>query len=81
MHALGVTESNFSHLGLLLVITNLSTLLPLPLLGWLPAERITPSPAELEAEAQASLQSFLQEAEAAARREAIPLGETDITYS
>jgi folate/biopterin transporter len=81
MHALGVTESNFSHLGLLLVITNLSTLLPLPLLGWLPAERITPSPAELEAEAQASLQSFLQGAEAAARREAIPLGETDITYS
>lgn len=36
MHWLGVTESNFDRLWLLVVITNLSTLLPLPLLGWLP---------------------------------------------
>jgi folate/biopterin transporter len=36
MHWLGVTESNFDKLWLLVVITNLSTLLPLPLLGWLP---------------------------------------------
>ena len=34
---LGVTETNFEHLWLLVVITNLSTLLPLPFLGWLPA--------------------------------------------
>ena len=34
---LGVTESNFDNLWLLVVITNLSTLLPLPFLGWLPA--------------------------------------------
>src|SRR6478672_9851024 len=34
---LGVTETNFEHLWQLVVITNLSTLLPLPLLGWLPA--------------------------------------------
>lgn len=34
---LGVTESNFDNLALLVVITNLSTLLPLPLLSWLPA--------------------------------------------
>ena len=34
---LGVTESNFDHLWLLVIITNLSTLLPLPFLGWLPA--------------------------------------------
>lgn len=37
MHWLGVSESNFDRLWLLVVITNLSTLLPLPLLGWLPA--------------------------------------------
>ncbi|MEL6136300.1 MAG: folate/biopterin family MFS transporter [Cyanobacteria bacterium J06628_6] len=36
-HALGVTETNFDQLWLLVVITNLSTLLPLPLLGLLPA--------------------------------------------
>jgi folate/biopterin transporter len=37
-HWLGVTETNFDHLWLLVVITNLSTLLPLPLLGWLPLD-------------------------------------------
>lgn len=39
MHGLGVSETNFSHLWLLVVITNLSTLLPLPFLGWLPGEQ------------------------------------------
>ncbi len=33
---LGVTETNFEHMWLLLLITNLSTLLPLPLLKLLP---------------------------------------------
>ena len=36
MHWFGITENNFSGLPLLIVIANLSTLLPLPLLGWLP---------------------------------------------
>lgn len=36
-HFLGVTENNFDNLWLLVVITNISTLLPLPLLKWLPA--------------------------------------------
>ncbi|MEB3883452.1 folate/biopterin family MFS transporter [Lyngbya sp. CCY1209] len=35
-HLLGVTETNFDNLWLLLTITNLSTLLPLPLIHWLP---------------------------------------------
>jgi folate/biopterin transporter len=35
-HWLGVTETNFDRLWLLVTIANLSTLLPLPLLGWLP---------------------------------------------
>ncbi|MBW4486847.1 MAG: folate/biopterin family MFS transporter [Trichocoleus desertorum ATA4-8-CV12] len=35
-HWLGITETNFSSLWLLVLITNLSTLLPLPFLGWLP---------------------------------------------
>lgn len=34
---LGVTETNFDRLWLLVIITNLSTLLPLPFLSWLPA--------------------------------------------
>ncbi|OUL22257.1 folate/biopterin family MFS transporter [Nostoc sp. 106C] len=37
MHWLGITESNFELLWLLVIITNLSTLLPLPFLSWLPA--------------------------------------------
>ncbi|XHX79101.1 MAG: folate/biopterin family MFS transporter [Stenomitos frigidus ULC029] len=36
MHWLGVNEHNFSNLALLIIITNLSALLPLPFLGWLP---------------------------------------------
>lgn len=36
-HWFGVTEENFNHLWLLVVVTNLSTLLPLPLINWLPA--------------------------------------------
>ena len=36
-HQLGVTETDFSNLWLLVLITNLTTLLPLPLLGMLPA--------------------------------------------
>lgn len=36
-HWLGVTETQFANLGLLVLLTNLSTLLPLPLLGLLPA--------------------------------------------
>jgi folate/biopterin transporter len=36
MQGLGVTETDFTRLWLLVVITNLSTLLPLPFLGWLP---------------------------------------------
>ncbi|MBV6621961.1 MAG: folate/biopterin family MFS transporter [Rivularia sp. (in: Bacteria)] len=37
MHYLGVTETNFDKLWLLVTITNLSTLLPLPFINWLPA--------------------------------------------
>ena len=36
---LGITESNFQNLWILVVITNFSTLLPLPLLRWLPEDQ------------------------------------------
>ncbi|MEB3335881.1 MAG: folate/biopterin family MFS transporter, partial [Leptolyngbyaceae bacterium] len=36
MHWLGINEHNFDALWLLVLLTNLSTLLPLPFLGWLP---------------------------------------------
>jgi folate/biopterin transporter len=42
MKYLHVTESNFEQLWLLVLITNLSGLLPLPLLGWLPGESELP---------------------------------------
>jgi folate/biopterin transporter len=35
-HLLGITETQFDRLWLLVTITNLTTLLPLPLLNWLP---------------------------------------------
>lgn len=35
-HLFGVTETNFENLWLLVLLTNLSTLLPLPLIRWLP---------------------------------------------
>lgn len=38
-HLLGVTESNFDNLWLLIVIANISSLLPLPFLKWLPDEK------------------------------------------
>lgn len=38
-HLLGVTESNFNNLWLLVLIANISSLLPLPLLSWLPDEK------------------------------------------
>jgi folate/biopterin transporter len=37
-HLLGITDRNFDNLWLLVIITNLSTLLPLLFLNWLPAE-------------------------------------------
>lgn len=37
-HWLGITETNFDRLWLLVIITNASRLLPLPFLGWLPAD-------------------------------------------
>ncbi len=38
MHGLGITDTDFHNLWILVLITNLSTLLPLPLLPWLPTE-------------------------------------------
>lgn len=38
MHRLGITETNFDSMWLLVTIANLSTLLPLPFLSWLPGE-------------------------------------------
>lgn len=35
---LGITDHNFSHLWILVLLTNLSTLLPLPLIKWLPTD-------------------------------------------
>lgn len=40
MHLLGITQNNFNNLWLLVVIANVSTLLPLPFLNWLPAKEV-----------------------------------------
>jgi folate/biopterin transporter len=42
-HWLGVTDTNFDNLWILVLIANLSTLLPLPLLGWLPTAEAMPT--------------------------------------
>ncbi len=46
MHWLEVTETNFDNLWLLIIISNLSTLLPLPLLNWLPSFNAQTEPEE-----------------------------------
>ena len=38
-YLLGVTESNFENLWLLVLIANVTSLLPLPLLKWLPDDQ------------------------------------------
>lgn len=61
MHLLGISQNNFASLWLLVVIANVSTLLPLPFLSWLPAGEVTqletlqPAPA-IDADANASKQ-------------------------
>jgi hypothetical protein len=45
-HWLGISETNFDNMWLLITITNFSTLLPLFLLGWLPSG----DPTEISAE-------------------------------
>lgn len=44
MHWFGITQTNFDSLWLLVVIANVSTLLPLPFLNWLPAADETETP-------------------------------------
>jgi folate/biopterin transporter len=48
MQRLGITETNFDTLWLLVIITNLSTLLPLPFLNWLPSAKAQDEDATLE---------------------------------
>lgn len=67
MYWLGITESNFDRLWLLVVITNFSTLLPLPFLGWLPDAQFQIS----EASGDISSQTVLP-ASAAQSLESIP---------
>jgi folate/biopterin transporter len=58
-HLMGISESNFDNLPLLVIITNVSTLLPLPFLNWLPAadsQSATGTPPATEIE-----QSFIPE--------------------
>jgi folate/biopterin transporter len=43
-HWLGVTDTNFDKLWLLVLITNLATLLPLPMLHWVPDAVSDPGP-------------------------------------
>ena len=62
MHWLNISESNFENLWLLVTLTNLSTLLPLPFIHWLPGDSASggggetpspqaPEPARVESEA------------------------------
>jgi folate/biopterin transporter len=44
----GISETNFDNLWILIAIANLSTLLPLPLLKWLPDDSSTSAPVQIE---------------------------------
>ncbi len=65
MHYLGVTETNFDNMWLLVTITNLSTLLPLPFINWLPAAGEetpkVPQPALKESEKSEILPNLMSE--------------------
>jgi folate/biopterin transporter len=59
MNWFGITASNFANLPLLIVITSVSTLLPLPLLGWIPSDinseqSQAPVPAAIDFDSSAS---------------------------
>ena len=56
---LGITETNFDALWLLVIITNLSRLLPLPFLNWLPAAGQNVQPTLQPASAKDGEQPFL----------------------
>ncbi len=43
MHLLGIAQTNFDNLWILVIIANLSTLLPLPFLHWLPDKETAPT--------------------------------------
>ncbi|BAY45040.1 Biopterin transport-related protein BT1 [Scytonema sp. HK-05] len=65
MYLLGITATNFDSLWLLVIITNLSTLLPLPFINWLPgadSQTETPTTSKLQPTSTKSReQSFLPE--------------------
>ncbi|MEL6853680.1 MAG: folate/biopterin family MFS transporter [Cyanobacteria bacterium J06606_4] len=65
-HQLGVTETDFTRLWLLVLITNLTTLLPLPLLGMLPAASAISSTEEADEESLAQADSPLSDANSTA---------------
>ncbi|CAN0065212.1 unnamed protein product [Heterosigma akashiwo] len=46
--SLGVTETDFSNLPILLVLCNLSSLLPLPLLSWIKDQDVSSDDGESE---------------------------------
>jgi folate/biopterin transporter len=58
-YVLGVTETNFDHLWILVTITNLTTLLPLPFLGFLPGGQPMESSAQNETAMPANAQGSL----------------------
>jgi folate/biopterin transporter len=43
-HWMGITETNFERLWLLVIVTNLATLLPLPMLCWVPEQTVADAP-------------------------------------
>ena len=61
MHLLGISQNNFDSLWLLVVIANVTTLLPLPFLSWLPEQQAVQSEKQIEpsmaADATAAKQS------------------------
>jgi folate/biopterin transporter len=62
-HWLGVTDTHFENLWLLVLITNLATLLPLPMLRWVPDGTAQEGDATLKPDFSLSSEVLLAEAE------------------
>jgi len=72
-HWLGVTNTNFDRLWLLVLITNLSTLLPLPFLNWLPGSEDEPPSGMLQNSPSPTEPQDRQASEVATASEALGL--------
>lgn len=75
MQGLGISEYHFQSLWILVMITNLSTLLPLPLLHWLPTNEFSRAQTVVLPSLEGSSGLELERADPLTTREVVPLSD------